>query len=537
VTAGPTWIVRYLRRAVIGVLAASALGCAPGKDPSGGEAATLRRGISGEPATLDPAQCTDTFSDEVLRDLYEGLTAESASGAVIPGIASSWSVDPSGTLYTFKLRANALWSNGKPVTAQDFVVAWQRVFDPKQGSPVADLLRVIAGANAIMSGKAPVATLGVTALSATELQVRLEEPAPYFPGLLSHPAAFPIYSDSAARTHNPSLWVSDGPYVLARWRPGTDVTLERDPTYWDRNHVAIARVNYLVASDDAAQMRSYRAGGLDLTDTVPASAVPQLREEHSREFLSAPFLGTVYYGLNLTTAPLASNQKLRQALAMAVDRKRLVQTLGFGQAGAYGLVPPDTWNYTPQSFDWQGKDDPTRIAQAQKLYAEAGYSIRSPLRLRLLYNTNPAIRQTAIVAAAMWKEVLGVETELMDEEYRVFLESRHDKSRWEVARLAWSADYNDAGNFLETLRSTSINNDEGYGNPTYDALLDEAARTPDASARRAQLEAAERMMLSDAPIIPLYYFVSKRMAKPYLMGARVNPLNHLPSKTLSFAPH
>lgn len=533
-TAGPIRIVRYLRPTLLLLLAASTGGCGAGQDPSGA-AATLRRGINGEPAALDPAQAADTFSDEVLRDLYEGLTAESATGDVIPGVASAWSVDASGTLYTFKLRSDARWSNGKPVTAQDFVIAWRRVLDPKQGSPVADLLRVIAGASDIMSGQASVTTLGVTAASATELQVRLEEPAPYFPGLMSHPAAFPIYSDRAARTHDPAQWVSNGAYVLTRWRPGTDVTLERNPAYWDRAHVAIARVTYQVASDDSAQERSYRAGELDLTDTVPANAVPRLRQEHSSEFLSAPFLGTVYYGLNLTTAPLAANAKLRQALAMAIDRNRLVQTLGFGQAAAYGFVPPGTWNYAPQSFDWRGADDATRVAEAQRLYTEAGYSVKSPLKLRLLYNTNPAIRQTAIVTAAMWKQVLGVQTELIDEEYRVFLESRHDKSRWEIARLAWSADYNDAGDFLETLRSTSVNNDEGYRNPTFDALLDEAARTPDAAVRRERLEAAERLMLADTPIVPLYYFVAKRLAKPNLLGAHLNPLNHLPSKTLSFA--
>ena len=478
---------------------------------------------------------TDTFSSEVLRDLYEGLTAESPSGEVIPGVASSWSVDPSGTLYTFKLRTDARWSNGKPLTAQDFVFAWRRVVDPKSASAVADLLRVVAGASTIMAGKAPVTTLGVTAVSASELQVRLEEPAPYFPGIASHAAAYPVYSDQAARNHDPALWVSNGPYVLESWLPGTAVTLKRNAAYWDRKDVAISSVRYMVAPDEAAQLLRYRAGELDLTDTVPVSAVPQLRAEHSAEFLSAPFLGTVYYGLNLAAAPLSTNLKLRQALAMAVDRKRLVVMLGFGQTGAYGFVPPGTWNYNPQSWDWQSLDDLDRIARARKLYAEAGYSMQVPLRLRLLYNTNPAIRSTAVVIASMWKEVLGVETELMDEEYRVFLESRHDKSRWDIARLAWSADYNDAGNFLDTLRATSINNDEGYDNPNYDALLDQAARTPDPQARRERLQAAERLMLADYPIVPLYYFVSKRLAKPYLIGARPNPLNHLATRALSFA--
>lgn len=535
-TAVPTRIVSCRSQTLVWVLAVCAAACTASGDSSRATA-TLHRGLSGEPSTLDPATVTDSFSHEVVQDLYEGLTAESPTGDVVPGVASSWTVDESGTLYTFHLRPDARWSDGKPVTAENFVAAWRRVLSPKQGSPVADLLRIIAGAAAIIGGKAPVTALGATALSATELQVRLEQPAPYFPGLLSHAAAYPLYSDRAARNHDPARWISNGAYVLSSWQPGTAVSLKRNPFYWDRKNVAIARVEYQVAPDASGQLRRYRAGELDLTDNVPASALPELRLDHSGELRIAPYLCTAYFGLNLTTVPLASNVKLRQALAMAIDRTRIAASLGFGQAGAYGFVPPGTWNYMPQSWDWQGLSDEERIAQARQLYAQASYSTHSPLRLRLLYNTNPAIKNTAIVVAAMWKAVLGVDTELQDEEYRVFLESHHDKSRWEIVRLSWSADYNDAGNFLDTLRATSINNDQGYVNPAYDALLDEAARTPDARRRRSLLEAAERLMLADYPIIPLYYFVSKRLVKPYVAGARANPFNRIASKALSLSTH
>jgi oligopeptide transport system substrate-binding protein len=218
---------------------------------------------------------------------------------------------------------------------------------------------------------------------------------------------------------------------------------------------------------------------------------------------------------------------------MAIDRSRLAQSLAFGQAPAYGLVPPGTWNYSPQSWAWKNLSDNERVAEARRLYAESGYSAHSPLHLRLLLNSNPSIQNTAIIVTSMWREILGVDTELANEEYRVFLESRHDKSRWEVVRLAWAADFNDASNFLDILRAHSSNNDPGYTNAAFDALLDAAAASSDAARRRELLENGERLMLADYPVIPLYFFVSKRLVKPYVRGVVANPLNHIRSQALS----
>ena len=514
----------------VALLAAGLIGCDPPQSPATAE--VLRRGLSGEPATLDPAEAADTFSYEVMDDLYEGLTSESPAGAVIPGVASSWTVSPSGTQYTFELRPDAQWSNGKRVRAQDFIAAWQRTLDPKRGSPVADNLRLILNAPAIIAGKAPVSTLGVEARGDAVLIVNLEQPAPYFPQLLSHSAAYPIYTDASARSHDPAAWVSNGAYVLTGWSTGTAVVLAKNPHYWNRLSVHIPRVEYLVASDGYAQFIRYRAGELDMTDTVPENAVAELRRAHSTEFLTAPYLATAYYGLNLTAGPFKTNVKLRQALSLAIDRTRLVQALAFDQPPAFGFVPPGTWNYGSQSLPWKNWGDAERVAEAKRLYAAAGYSARAPLHLRLLYNSNSAIKRTAIVVASMWKEVLGIETELIDEEYRVFLQSRHDRSRWDVARLAWSADFNDASNFLDTFRARSINNDTGYVNPAFDGLLEAASGTSDVSRRRELLESAERLMLTDYPLVPLYFFVSKRLIKPYVQGVVANPMNHIRSQAL-----
>ncbi len=498
----------------------------------------LRRGIGGEPATLDPAEAADTFSFEVIRDLYEGLATESPDGAVLPGVASSWTVDSSGTRYTFQLRPEAKWSNGVRVRAKDFVEAWRRVVDPKRGSPVADTLRSIAGAAAIIAGRLPPSSLGVTAVRDDLLVVNLDQPAPYFPQLLTHSATFPVYSDETAKSHNPNNWVSNGPYVLSRWTPGSNLKLQRNSWYWDATNVRISDVEYVPIPDENAEFRQYRAGQLEVTQSVPTSALNSVRTERPNELLVAPFLATAYYAFNLHSPYFATNLNLRKSLALAVDRKSLESTiLPFGQRPAYGFVPPGTWNYDTQSWEWHNLSDAERISEARRLYALAGFSAQRPLHLRVLFNSNNSIKQVAIAIASMWKQVLGVDSELIDEEYRVFLDSRRDTSKWEVVRLGWTADYNDAGNFLDTLRSGSPNNDARYVRQEFDQLLDRAASTVDSSARRRLLEDAEQMMLSDYPVMPIYFFSSKRLIKPYVKGAKANPLNRLYSRHLTIEDH
>jgi oligopeptide transport system substrate-binding protein len=218
---------------------------------------------------------------------------------------------------------------------------------------------------------------------------------------------------------------------------------------------------------------------------------------------------------------------------MSIDRVVLTKTvLNFGQTPAYGFVPPGTWNYDQQHWSWQSMPDTARIEESRRLYATAGYSATNPLHLRVLLNANPEIKKLSVAIASMWKEELGVNTELIDEEYRVFLDSRKDASRWDVARLSWVADYNDAGNFLDIFRSRSPNNDAGYSDPQFDSLLDEAATTSDPAYRKGLLEKAEDLMLADYPVIPVYFYSSKRLIKPYVKGARTNPLNRLYSKHL-----
>jgi oligopeptide transport system substrate-binding protein len=537
------WIPWFVGAAT-SIAIAVAAGCNAKHDEQPGVAsslekmATLRRGLGGEPATLDPAAAVDSFSSEVLGDVYEGLTAEAADGAIVPGVAAYWTVDPSGTKYQFYLRHDARWSTGALVRAQDFVTAWRRVVDPKQASPMADNLRIVAGAEAILAGLAPVSSLAVSAPRDDLLVVELTKPAPYFLQLLTHYCTFPVFSESAARSHESKTWVSNGAYVLSSWTPGGTLQLLKNQMYWDRDHVGIAKVVYFPLPDENSEWLRYRAGELDLTQNVPVAALASIREARPTELHIAPFLGTMYYAFNLRAPPFKDNLELRKALVMAVDRQAILRALQpFGQQPAFSFVPQGTWAYDTQAWDWADKPDAIRIGDAQQFYAKAGYSRSKPLHLKLLFNSNPSIKQIAVAVAAMWQETLGIETDLIDEEYRVFLDSRKDSSRWNVVRLAWLADYNDAGSFLDTFRTDSPNDDSGYSNPQFDARIGQAERTANIENRREILESAERLMLADYPVIPIYFFSSKRLFKPYVRGEAPNPLNRLYSKHLSIEAH
>ena len=331
---------------LLGALASIAIGAGwhatqgmPNQRSSLDTTKTLRRGLGSEPGSLDPGGAADSFSLEVLGDLYEGLMAESADGNIVPGVADSWSVDSTGTRYDFHLRRDARWSNGASIRARDFVNAWRRVVDPKQASPMADNLRIVRGAEDIIAGQAIPSSLGVSAVSDDQLVVELTRPAPYFLQLLTHYCTFPVFSEAAARSHDSKTWVSNGAYVLVRWEPGGTLQLVKNPSYWDRAHVGIGFVVYVPLPDENGEWLRYPAGQLDLTQNVPAAALASIREERPSELHIAPFLGTMYYAFNLRSAPFKGNIALRKALVMAIDRRAILQYIQpFGQQPAFGFA-------------------------------------------------------------------------------------------------------------------------------------------------------------------------------------------------------
>jgi oligopeptide transport system substrate-binding protein len=533
-----------MRRALVlglaWLLAFPVTGCGRAPGPQAGDAQVaapivFRRGNGPEPATLDPQRAQDENSRDVIRDLYEGLVAETSTGDIVPGAASSWTVSEDGLEWTFTLRPDGRWSNGDALSAADFVAGFRRAVDPATASTEAGLLMPVAGARAIIAGEAAPETLGVTAPEPYRLVLTLARPTPYLLGLLTHPITFPVHGPSLAEHGNgfarPGRMVSNGAYRLDTWEPQSYVQLVRNEFFRERPQVD--QVRFMTFDLAEAELNHYRTDALDYTSQVPLARLQWLQENLGEELRLTPALTTQYWLFN-TLRPPTDDPRVRQALAMAVDREQLVRAvLGSGDVPAYGLVPPGVLNYTSQSFAWRAATMQQRIERARALLQEAGYGADNPLQLTVHYNTDENLRRVAVAVTSMWREHLGVESVLYNEEFRVMLSRRKDPDQWRVLRLSWRGDYNDASNFLEILKTTGAVSDTGYDDPVYEGLLRDAAVEQDPAARRALLEAAERRMLEFVPILPLYHPVSKHLVKPWVDGYAPNILNRTYTRNIT----
>jgi oligopeptide transport system substrate-binding protein len=505
--------------------------------PQSAAPVVLNRGNGPEPESLDPQRARTDSELYILRDLYEGLTALDAEAHPAPGAAATWVVSDDGRIYTFQLRDNLRWSTGEPVVADDFAFALRRLVDPKTASPYAAVVDVIENAADITAGHAPPESLGVAAPDAFTVVIRLRSPAPYLPGVLSHPSTFPVHRASLAEHgrefSRPGNAVSNGAFVLEGWTVGSHISAHRNPHYWDNANNHVDRINYLQIADQSAELMRYRGGELDVTYTVPAAQFKWVRENLGAELQVSPQLSTYYYGFNLYRAPFKENRDLRLALSMVIDRELLTESVtGRGELAAYGWVPVGVADYTSQTPAWASLPFAQRVTEAKRLYAKAGYSAAKPLKTEIRYNMEESHTRLAVAIAAMWKEHLGVEATLVGEEFKVLLQNidRHDVTQ--VFRSSWIGDYNDAYTFAQYLKSDFGLNLPGYRNPQYDGLLTAAAREPDRARRRELLEQAERLMLEDQPLLPLYFYVNKHLVKPYVKGWRNNVMNVQYSKSL-----
>lgn len=543
-----------MRRLGIALLAAAALAaCAPDSSEPGETSAgpavggsqaegrqILRRGNGAEPQTLDPHRAQGVPESNVLRDLFEGLINEAPDGTLVPGVAESWSISDDGRVYRFTLRSDARWSNGDPVTAGDFVFSLRRTIDPATLSVYSSILFPIANARAIASGELPPTQLGVIAVDEQTLEIRLAAPTPYLLGLLTHSTTYPVHQPSLVaageRFARPGTLVSNGPYQLDDWVVQSHLRLVRNTEYWDDTSTRVDEVWYYPIENQDAELKRYRADELDITEALPYNQLGWIRENLGDELIISPYLGSYYYGLNLTRAPFKDQPGLRRALAMAIDRDIIANKLaGAGEIPAYGWVP-EVQGYTQQRAEWADWTQDERNAQARRLIAEAGYGPDKPLRVELLYNTSENHKRLAVAVASMWKQTLGVETSLVNQEWKVFLDTRTRKET-QVFRSGWIGDYNDAYTFADLLYSTNQQNDSGYSSARYDELLDQASVEPDAARRRALLEEAERVLLADLPIIPIYFYVSKHLVKPWVQGFTPNIMDHHQSRHLAVLPH
>lgn len=505
-------------------------------------ASVLRVGNGAEPETLDPHKAETVSAANILRDLYEGLIATSPRGELVPGVAERWEVSPDGLLYIFYLRANARWSNGDAVTAEDFVAGLRRTVDPVTGSSYAQGLSPILNADEVIGSKKPPTALGVTALDTLTLQIQLETPTPYLLGLLAHASSYPIHRASfaqyGAQFARAGTLIGNGAYQLSAWVPQDSVTLVKNPHYWNAAQAQIEKVVYVPTEDSGAELKRYRANELDVTSTVPLTQAKWIQKNLAAELRVASYIGVSYYGFNVEKPPFKNQTGLRRALSMAVDREVLAKKVLNGiSIPAWGWVPPGVWNYGSQQFSWAKWPREQRVAEARRLYAAAGYSEQKPLDIEIRYNTSEDNKRIATVIAAMWKQTLGVRARLVNEEFKVFLANRKLKKDTQVFRSGWIGDYNDATTFTDILHSTHGQNDQGYNNPDYDRLLQKAAAEPDLQARRALLEAAERILLEDHPVIPLTFAVSKHLVKPWVQGWEDNVLDYHATKDLRVLPH
>ncbi len=529
------------RHVLAAPIAALALGACGKRDenPGGKQPAILLRGNGPDPDSLDPHKARSTESMTVLRDLFEGLTRLDKNAVTVPAAAESWTVSDDGLIYTFRLRPNLRWSNGEALVAGDFVAGLKRLVDPATASQYAQVVDVIINAPDIVAGKKAPDSLGVAAPEASTLIITLSRPAPYLPGLMAHPSTAPLHRPSLAklgdRFARPGDQVSSGAFMLIDWLQGSYIRLARNPHYWNNSTNQIDGVKYLQIADENAELRAYRAGELHCTAVVPRGQFDWIRENLAGELHIAPQLSTYYYGFNLDRE-LFSNPKLRRALSMVIDRERLANSvLRVGELPAYAWVPPGVSNYSHQSFDYAATPTAERIETARQLLAEAGFTRDKPLRFELRFNAGEVHTKVAVAVSSMWKEALGIEARLAAVEFKSLFDAI-DRREVDMFRLSWVGDYNDPYTFLQYLKSGFGINLPNYASVAYDALLDEASQQTDPARRRGLLEQAERTMLADHPLIPLYFYVNKHLVKPELQGWYDNVMNVVYSQDLSLAP-
>lgn len=498
----------------------------------------LRRGNGGEPQTLDPAFAEDVHAFSILSDLYEGLVIEAGDGSLRPGVAERWDVSPDGRRYTFYLREDAVWSNGDPLTAEQFVAGFRRVIAPGTTSAYAFLFAPVRNYDAVLSGQLPPEELGILAIDDRTLLIELESPAQHFPGILAMPIAYPLHSgngNGARNFRDPEYFVGNGPYVLENWSIGEKIRLKKNPKYRNASAVQIDVVEYLPINDQNSELNMYRAGELHITFTVPQGSIAELRNAQADALYVAPSLGLYYLAFDLSEPPF-DDVRLRQALTMAIDRQALVSVLGRGEQAAFGLVPPGVANHVSARYQWQFMATDEREATARNLFEQAGYKRNELLRIRLTYDTGDVHETVALAVASMWQDVLGIEVELDKKEWKYFLATRDNRPAWQIMRFAWIGDYNDPGTFTDIFRSDSQQNLPGYRNPEYDRLLDEANGHLNLVERAEKMSAAEALLLDDYPLAPLYFYVSKHLVSGRVQNFQNNVLDRHPTQFLRLLP-
>ncbi|WP_291309267.1 MULTISPECIES: peptide ABC transporter substrate-binding protein [unclassified Devosia] len=499
-------------------------------------AVTLNLGNGGEPGSLDPHKVSGDWENRIVSEYLEGLVTEDAQAKAIAGQAESWTISDDGLVYTFKIRGDAVWSDNVPVTAQNWVDAFQRLFDPKTASEYAYLQYPIKNSSKIAAGEiTDFSQLGVKAVDDKTLEITLEAATPYFLDALAHYTAFPIRKDIIEKFGDqwtqPANIVGNGPYKIVEWVPGSYLRGVKSDTYYGKADLKIDEIRWDNTEDLTAALNRYRAGELDILTDFPADQYKFLQDNYPGQAHVAPFLGIYYYVLNQSKPPL-DNVNIRKALSISVLRDVIgPDVLGTGELPAYGWVPPGTGNYegTPYAPDWAEMPYDQRVEEAKKLMTEAGYGPDKPLKLQLRYNTNENHKRIAVAITDMWKQI-GVEVELFNAETAVHYDALR-AGDFNVGRAGWLLDYDDASNTLDLLKTGTKgtdgtinwgNNYGRYSDPKFDELMTAASSELDLVKRAGQMHEAEKIAMDAFAAIPIYWYVSKNVVSPKVTGFEDN---------------
>ena len=482
---------------------------------------------------LDPHLVTGVPEHRVLIALCEGLTTyDPAGGKPRPGVAERWEISADGTRYLFHLRPDARWHNGDPVTAEDFVWSWQRLLTPALGAPFANMLYPVRNAERYHRGELEdFSQVGVRALDSHRLEVQLIAATPYFLSLLPHYSTYALHrptllqhgamDDRNSPWTRPENFLCNGPFRLAEWEKNRHLRVVKTDTYWDAASVRLNAVRYLPVDKASTEERMFRAGQLHITSTLPLEQIPGWQGNPLMHLDS--YLGTYFYRLNTTRPPL-DDVRVRRALAMAIDKDTLVQTVtGAGERPAHSFTPPQpALGFEP---DTQQPFDPE---EARRLLAEAGYPGGKGMRqLELLYNTSEGHRKIAVAIQEMWRQHLGIQIQLHNQDWKVYLQ-KSQAMDYDISRAGWIADYEDPNSFLEIMVTDRGNNKTGWSDVQFDSLVARAARLK-GEERIGTLLQAERTLISGQPVIPIYFYTNKYLLHSDVRGWQANVLDtHLP---------
>ena len=476
----------------------------------------LNRGNGAEPDSLDPAFASTVMEANILGDLLVGLTTLDAAARPMPGIAERWETSRDGLTWTFHLRT-ARWSDGRKVTAQDFISAWQRLLAPKTAARTAQNLWIIRNAQAITAGRLPPTALGATAPDPATVVITLEHPAPYLPELLTQPCALPVPPAAAGAGPRADNYVSDGPYTLKSWVPNDHVALIKNPTFYDAAAVKIDRVNYFPTADTEAALRRLRAGELDMQTPLPSGELAWLKTNMPAALHIMPSLALAYVAINLRDPALA-DIRVRRALNLVYDREAVAgKVMKLGERPAYAFVPPNVANYAGgPELDFKAMTYPARVALARRLMQDAGFGPFNKLTLNYAASGNPDSKRLAAVFQAMARQIY-VDVRITLSDYALELRALR-LGQYQLGYTTWLADFDDASNFLDQLRSDNPDNYAGYKGRKFDAAMDLAERESDKDRRAALLKSAERIAQADLPWLPIRFLSQGEAVGPRVGG-------------------